>query len=952
MKKLNFLTKLLLLCIMIVGGTNGAWAQKTLFSQNFDTAGEVAYAANTAMSYSTSNTLTNLVGNGDNMFTSIACTAKNYTGIAINSSTGGGGADATGIFQAYYNNNGGYWGICRSRDFAETAPTAIKMTFDVFINNLASNNTMIVRFAIGEGITDPKTSSAPMNSYVHSGFAITNESSPKLSVYDDYATKIYNTALTNSTWYSLMWIINNTGSTLTYDNPTGSGTSTVNDDCFDLWLKTQAGAASTYARVVSGQAAKTATKNLQDMYIGGPIGKKHDFRMDNIVVYDLTPASEAYTVTFDAGSHGTCGTSSLEEASIGAGVTLPSVTTNTGYTFDGWYTSADVKAGDAGDTYYPSDNLTLYAHYTANTYTITLDDNGGTVDGSATATYGSNTLTSITEPTYSEHAVLGYYKEAELTILIADAEGKLKKNTDYTDASGNWTNTGAVTLYTKWQTLIPYTVTFDANTNGICGTSSLTESAGGAGVTLPTVTPNTHYVFNGWYDAASEGTKVGDAGETYYPTADITLYAQYTLQYTVTYNGNGNTGGSVPVDSDSPYTSDATVTVLGNSGSLVKSGYTFLGWNTESDRSGTNYTAGSTFDINDDVTLYAVWGENYCELKPATSGSVSYGNAVSMQSGSYGGVMTAVGSGLTHESNGLKFGNSADKPVITLNTLLKEGSVIIVTLKAGGNYARGLDVYSYDGKNKITTFSFPSDNNIDVNPGNAVKTFQYTVTSSDKLKDTNGFQLWRYSGNTWLQSLTVTDCQPGGVITASGWSTYSCNKKLDLSTISGGCKAYVATGTEDGKVVVKSCTDIVDAEEGLMIKGTVGAKFTIDATADAATFSGDNLLEGLPNGGTVSANDGNYVFGWPSSDATAYGFYYVNKGATLGIGKSYLHVDGGGSARLTIVFDEEETTGISASLNDKEQMTNDKVVYDLQGRKVAQPARGLYIVGGKKVIIK
>lgn len=933
---------------------NGAWAQKTLFSQNFDTAGEVAYAANTARSYSTSNTLTNLVGNGDNLFTSITCNAKNSTGIAINSSTGGGDADATGVFQAYYNNTGGYWSAVRTRDFAATAPTAIKMTMDVWINipsGSGNNNVIGVEFAIGNGFSDGYTSSHPMAGnygYVHSGFCITAEGDPTIAQYNGASTDIYDNSLTKSTWLSFTWIINNTGSALTYDNPTGSGTSTLSDDCFDLWLKTTANADNTYKRVVSGQAASRGTIDLQEMYIGSIGYKKFEFRMDNIVVYDLTPASEAYTVTFDAGSHGTCGTSSLEEAYPGAGVTLPSVTANTGYTFDGWYTSADVKAGDAGDTYYPKDNLTLYAHYSANTYTITLDENGGTEDGSATATYGSNTLTSITEPTYSGHAVLGYYKEAELTNLIADADGNLEKDTDYTDASGNWTNDGDVTLYAKWQTLTAYTVTFDANTNGTCGTSSLTESIGGAGVTLPTVTPNAHYAFNGWYDAASAGTKVGDAGDTYYPTANTTLYAQYTLQYTVTYNGNGNTSGSVPVDSDSPYTYEETVTVLGNSGSLVRTGYSFIGWNTENDGSGTSYVAGSTFDIDDDVTLYAAWGENYCELKPATSGTISYGNAVSMQSGSYGGVMTAVGSGLVHESNGLKFGNSADKPVVTLNTLLKEGSVIIATIVSGGKGTRGLDLYTNATtpvKVVLLGMNF-DDSGIEA-------TFQYKVVENDGLAGTNSFQLWR-NNNVHLKSLTVTDCQPGGVISASGWNTYSSNKKLDLSTLTAdnSITAYYAKAIADGYVSMTPTDAIIDADEGIMIKGTAGDKFTIDATADDATFSGgDNLLVGLPNGGTVTANDGNYVFGW--ADAADPGFYFVNDTEpTLGAGKAYLSTESSSqAARLTMIFDDDEvTTGIADAVQSSK--FKDQSYYDLQGRKVAQPTKGLYIVNGKKVVVK
>ena len=48
--------------------------------------------------------------------------------------------------------------------------------------------------------------------------------------------------------------------------------------------------------------------------------------------------------------------------------------------------------------------------------------------------------------------------------------------------------------------------------------------------------------------------------------------------YTLTYNGNTNTGGNVPTDHYSPYTSGLSVTVLGNSGSLVKTGFIFNSW--------------------------------------------------------------------------------------------------------------------------------------------------------------------------------------------------------------------------------------------------------------------------------------------------------------------------------------------------------------------------------------
>ena len=75
----------------------------------------------------------------------------------------------------------------------------------------------------------------------------------------------------------------------------------------------------------------------------------------------------------------------------------------------------------------------------------------------------------------------------------------------------------------------------------------------------------------------------------------------------VSYAGNGSTGGSVPSDSSSPYAIRATVTVLGNSGGLVKTGYSLATWNTQANGLGANAAPGSTFTINASTVLYARW---------------------------------------------------------------------------------------------------------------------------------------------------------------------------------------------------------------------------------------------------------------------------------------------------------------------------------------------------------
>jgi len=75
---------------------------------------------------------------------------------------------------------------------------------------------------------------------------------------------------------------------------------------------------------------------------------------------------------------------------------------------------------------------------------------------------------------------------------------------------------------------------------------------------------------------------------------------------TLSYSGNGNLGGSAPAASET-YLSGDTPVVAANTGSLTRTGYTFAGWNTAADGSGTSYAPGASITMNSDVMLYAVW---------------------------------------------------------------------------------------------------------------------------------------------------------------------------------------------------------------------------------------------------------------------------------------------------------------------------------------------------------
>ncbi len=121
-----------------------------------------------------------------------------------------------------------------------------------------------------------------------------------------------------------------------------------------------------------------------------------------------------------------------------------------------------------------------------------------------------------------------------------------------------------------------------------------------------------------WDNAATVVDTTGNFAWTFTPT-DTTKYnvvtgtVSVTANYTVTYNGNTAESGTAPVDTNSPYISAATVTVLDND-NFVKSGYTFSGWNTQADGNGTSYVANGTFSITANTTLYAVWKSNDATL--------------------------------------------------------------------------------------------------------------------------------------------------------------------------------------------------------------------------------------------------------------------------------------------------------------------------------------------------
>jgi uncharacterized repeat protein (TIGR02543 family) len=351
--------------------------------------------------------------------------------------------------------------------------------------------------------------------------------------------------------------------------------------------------------------------------------------------YTMGSANKTLTATWTAGYTATFNSNSATSGTVPASqsytvggdtLTISANTGNllrTGYTFAGWATTANgtgttYTEGQTGVTL--SAGITLYAKWTANNYTVTYNSNSatsGTIPSSQSYTTAGATLTiSINSGTLERtgYSFVGWATAANGT------------GTTYTVSQAGVTLTADTTLYAKW-TAASNVVTYNSQLGTAVSNGSFVT---GSTLTLPAAPSRTGYTFAGWFAATTGGTALV-TGYSPTETSAITLYAQWTgNSYTVTYNLNSATSGAVP--SAQSYTSGgSTLTISTNSGTLERAGYSFVGWATAANGTGTTYTGGQTgVTVTADTTLYAQWtaGSNVVTYDSQGGSAVSNGSFV------------------------------------------------------------------------------------------------------------------------------------------------------------------------------------------------------------------------------------------------------------------------------------------------------------------------------------
>lgn len=309
-----------------------------------------------------------------------------------------------------------------------------------------------------------------------------------------------------------------------------------------------------------------------------------------------------------------------------------------GYRFDGWYTAPN--GGGRYDFNTPlTDNVTVYAHWIGNGYTVRFAGNGAT---------GGNTPDQAFQYNIGQNLRRNGFTRDGYTFT-----GWKRADNQQAYGDGQWVTNlttqpdGIVTMVAQWsanEAHIRYNPNPPAGkTAGGQGTPNWdghtgdTPAIGGNGWTID------GYAFAGWTTSPDGGGTKYAPGASWTASGTLTLYAQWTPgQAGLTYDGNGATGGKTDPQTGK---TDEKINVRDNG--FTRDGYTFVTWNTQADCKGNAVKPNSEWTLRGSSTLYACWAGNAQTLTYHGNGAT--GGNTAAQSGKTGDELTTNANGFTRD---------------------------------------------------------------------------------------------------------------------------------------------------------------------------------------------------------------------------------------------------------------------------------------------------------------
>lgn len=303
--------------------------------------------------------------------------------------------------------------------------------------------------------------------------------------------------------------------------------------------------------------------------------------------------------------------------------------------------------------------------------------------------------------------------------------------------------------------------------------------------------------------------------------------------------------------------------------------------------------------------------------------------------------------------------------VVTGNYSGRKGAAVkaggmssIKTLPAGKYVATG--GFCNDTNNRgmyLRTSNSNSTENIIVYTGGSYWTGEHS-TDEFTLDANTAIYVTGYtaSGNQVNQSATldyiiIRRTSVSATLGTNGYATFASSYPLDLTTANmpEGLTVYKAS-VSGTTVTFTELNQTVPANTGILLQGGAGETYNIPVVTSGTEVTENAFL--VNTDGTTFAGDNNYYYFGLLKNTLTFGTFDPS-GVAIPASKAYLKVlksslDAG--ARLNISFADDETTGIADVRGKMSDVRGG--YYNLRGQRVDQPQKGLYIVNGKKVVIK
>jgi uncharacterized protein (TIGR02145 family)/uncharacterized repeat protein (TIGR02543 family) len=353
-------------------------------------------------------------------------------------------------------------------------------------------------------------------------------------------------------------------------------------------------------------------------------------------VYIRSEIVNGYTIKFDKNDSAATGTMIDQTINSGDSAKLSAnAFVKDGSTFGGWMiTSAGSTIAYADGAMFKmgTADVILYAKWIKKaTFALSITATNGTVTKSPNAA------------AYDSGSTVGLKAKANTGYKFDNWSGDVTGTIDSITVVVN----KKINVTANFSPVV-YTVTF--RSNGATYSEAMVNN--NALVTEPSV-PNqgiryelgVWYTFAGWYTSETYETNWNFLTDKV--TKDMTLFAQWLKSVFITYEPNGASSGSAPAKQTKIW--DVALTLATNSGNLAKTGSTFSGWNTAADGTGTDYTQGANYTVNEPLTLFAKWNPVFTVTYNANKGS----GTVPFDNNKYqnGQVVTVLGAGSLGRTN-------------------------------------------------------------------------------------------------------------------------------------------------------------------------------------------------------------------------------------------------------------------------------------------------------------